>query len=133
MKATNIQTLEAQILNLDEQCKSGTIAYSTYIDQRKRLVRKWKKLTRPTFLQTIKKEGIKITKTARGWYTYHGKHFTVDIMEESCETTWWEASIWSEDVDPQVFNHFNEYNMFDTKIECISAVYHFDLNDYKPL
>lgn len=132
MKANNIQTLEAQILNLDEQYKAGKLAYDAYINQRKRLVRKWKKLAQLTFLQTIKKEGIKITKNGRGWYTYHGKHFTVDIMEEECETRWWEAVIYDDNVDPQVFNHFNEYNRFDTKQECISAVYNFDLNDYKP-
>jgi hypothetical protein len=123
---SKVKEIETAIFNLNNEFKAQKMSHKTYLAKHKALVTKWKKLTQPTFSQKLKNEGIKITKKGQGFYTYHGKNFTVDIINESCESTWWEACIWSDGVDQRVHDEFNEYNYFDRKEDVVHALYQLD-------
>jgi hypothetical protein len=107
--------------------KLGNMSRDTYLKKHKAIANKHKKANRPmSYNERIRAEGIKIKRNARGWYTFIGKNFTIDIQEESCETTWWEACIWDDNVDKRVFEHFDGYNHWYTKSEVVSALYELD-------
>lgn len=107
--------------------KSGNMSRETYLKKHKYISNKYKKANRPmTYNERIRAEGIKIKKKARGWYTFIGKNFQVDLMEDSCETTWWEVLIYDDNVDARVFEHFDGFNHWDTKAEVVAALYELD-------
>jgi hypothetical protein len=115
---------EIEVLNAEYNlCK---MSRATYLKKHKSISEKYRKATNPTFYERIRKEGIKIKRLGRGYYQYIGKNFTCDFNEESCESTWWEVCIWGKDVNPIVYNHFEDYNQFDTKTEVVGALYNFD-------
>jgi hypothetical protein len=119
--------IKQNILTLGEDYKAGKMNYTDYKSQYDKLAKKWAKLCKPkSFGEILKEDGIKVTKNGIGWYTYHGKNFTVDIFNEECETKWWEVSIYADNLDQRVFDHFNEWNNFDTKKEVLNALYCFD-------
>ena len=73
-----------------------------------------------TVSQQVKEFGAKVTKKARGWYTYNGVNFTVDIIEEACETKWWEVDLYgSQEVHPSVLNEVQDNNNFETKGDLV--------------
>lgn len=126
IKMTLEQTLkEIEVLNA--VYNSGSMARETYLKKHKAIGNKYKKANRPmSYNEKIRAEGIKIKKNFKGWYTFIGKNFKVDLQEDSCERTWWEVCIWEDNVDARVFEHFDGYNMWDTKAEVVSALYELD-------
>jgi len=120
------QTLQ-QLNDLNAVYNSGNMARATYLKKHKFISNKYKKANRPmTYSERIRAEGIKIKKNARGWYTFIGKNFQVGLMEDSCETTWWEVLIYDDNVDARVFEHFDQCNRWDTKSEVVGALYELD-------
>jgi hypothetical protein len=122
-----IQTIIEQIENLNATFREGKISRTDYLKQHAKLVVKFKKAHRgDTLADILRKAGVKITKLGRGYYLYAGINFTVELMEDSCESTWWEVCIWDDKVDTRVFEYFNEYNMFDRKQDVVGALFQFD-------
>jgi len=77
----------------------------------------------------IKRLGGKVTRSKElmSTYIYHGKNFTVELTEASCETTWWEVCIHGENVAKEVFDcYWNEDNMFENKRECLYSLLRLD-------
>lgn len=124
---TTIQTITEQIEQLNKSFKEGKIFGTQYLKDHAKLVIKYKKACKgDTLADIVRKAGVKITKLGRGYYLYTGLNFTVSLVEDSCETTWWEVSIWEDNVDARVFEHFNEYNHFDRKQDVVDALFQFD-------
>jgi hypothetical protein len=131
-KRLNIYTMtleqalkEIEVLNAVYH--SGTISREVYLKKHKAISNKHKKANRPmSYNERIRAEGIKIKRNARGWYTFIGKNFSVELSEESCESTWWEVNIWSDNVDKRVFEFYEGYNHFYTKSEVVSSLYELD-------
>ena len=124
---STIQILTKQFEDLNTSFKQGTIHYGEYMKQHTKLVAKWKKAHKGDSLADIvRKAGVKITKLGRGYYLYTGLNFTAKLMEDSCETTWWEVCIWEDDVDARVYENFYDYNHFDRKQDVIDALFQFD-------
>ena len=122
-----METIAQKIEDLNKSYKEGKISRTQYLKDHSKLVAKWKKLCRPkTLADRIREAGVKVTKKARGYYNYKGINFTVDIMEDSCETTWWEACIWDDGVDTRVFEYFDECNHFDRKQDVLNVLFEFD-------
>jgi len=116
--------LEIEVLNAEY--KLGNMSRSTYLKKHYSIGEKLRKTNNPTFYERIRNDGIKIKRLGKGYYQYIGKNFICEFSEESCESTWWEVSIWGEDVNPIVYNHFEDYNQFDTKTEVVGQLYNFD-------
>lgn len=123
-------TLEQALQQLNELnavYNSGSMARSTYLKKHKAISNKYKKLNRPmTYSERIRSEGIKVTRRYAGWYTFIGKNFTAEFNEDSCETTWWEVNLYSDNVDKRVYDHFYDYNHWYTKRDVVSALYELD-------
>lgn len=82
-----------------------------------------------TITNQIKRFGARVTRVKgyRGVYQYNGKNFTVQLSEDCCETCWWEVSIWEDNVDKRVQDHFDDYNQYDTKGDVLQALLGLDI------
>lgn len=81
---------------------------------------------RKTLSDYVKEFGAFITKNFAGYYTYHGKNFTVDFNQASCESTWWEIDEFSENIDIRVSDYFKDYNNFSSKGSLVEYLLNFD-------
>jgi hypothetical protein len=83
-----------------------------------------------TISNQIKRFGSKVTrlKGYTGIYVYHGKNFTVQVMEDCCETCWWSVYLSEDGLDQRVYDHFYDYNQYDTKGEVLQAVLALDMD-----
>jgi hypothetical protein len=124
---TTLEIIAQQVQDLNKAYREGEMSRSEYLKDHTKLSNKWKKVIKgDTLADIVRKAGVKITKLGRGYYLYTGLNFTVSLIEDSCETTWWEVSIWEDNVDARVFEYFNEYNHFDRKQDVVDALFQFD-------
>ena len=74
----------------------------------------------------VKEFGAKVTKKMKGWYIYNGVNFTVEIFEDSCETSWWEV-VMDGEIHPAVIEEIPmDYNNFNTKSELVFLLLQID-------
>jgi hypothetical protein len=120
-----------KINKLNDDYKNGhlKVTHKEYLRQYNSLARKYKKEQRQqrgikTLSEQVKEFGARVKKEHGfgGYYIYEGKNFTVKFNEASCETTWWEVNIDDDDVDPKVFNQFDEHNMFERKKDVVQEL-----------
>ena len=124
---TILETIAQQVEDLNKAYRENKMSRAQYLKDHTKLANKWKRLTkRETLADIVRKAGVKITKLGRGYYLYTGLNFTAKLMEDSCETTWWEVCIWEDDVDARVYQNFYDYNHFDRKQDVIDALFQFD-------
>lgn len=120
------QTLQ-EIEVLNEVYRLGNMSRDTYLKKHKAISNKYKKANRPmTQSELMRSEGVRVKKNTKGWYTFIGKNFSVDLQEASCETTWWEVCVWDDNVDPRLKEHFDGYNHWYTKSEVVGVLYNLD-------
>lgn len=80
-----------------------------------------------TVTQQVKEFGAKVKKNGcSGYYKYIGKNFIAEFNEASCESTWWEVDVWSDNVNPIIEKEFNEYNNFERKKEVVFCLLQLD-------
>jgi hypothetical protein len=126
MKSETTVIAEISELNKHYTSDSNTLTHDSYLRKYKKIANQLKPMS---FAETIRKEGIKVSRSKTHYreYTYKGKNFTVNFCQASCETTWWEASVWEDNVDPRVHEHFDGYNHWYSKAEVVVALYDFDM------
>jgi hypothetical protein len=119
-----------KIVKLNEDYKWGKlkISHSQYMKKYKQLKSDHKAANPNTLLNVMKAFGAisKRDPEYPGCYIYVGVNFTAKFASASCETTWWEVSIWEDDVDPRVYDEFEDYNRYDRKMDVMDALYNFD-------
>ena len=111
---------------LEKEYRKEKIDRATYLKKHKSITNEFNKANYPTFSQIMSKNGIKVKRQTSGWYTYIGINFSVGFSQQSCESTWWEVDLYEDNVDPRVFNHFEDYNQFDRKADVLESLYNFD-------
>jgi len=82
-------------------------------------------------IKTVAKQviefGAKVKKNGcSGYYKYIGKNFTAEFNEESCESTWWEIDLWSDNVDPRIEKEFKWENNFERKKDVVFCLLQLD-------
>jgi hypothetical protein len=124
---TILETIAQQVQDLNKAYRENKMSRAQYLKDHTKLANKWKRLTkRETLADVMRKAGVKVTKIGKGYYTYKGINFTVDIMEDSCETTWWQVNDWEDNVDPRVLEYFNDWNQYDRKQDVLGALFELD-------
>jgi len=83
-------------------------------------------------IKTVAKQviefGAKVKKNGcSGYYKYIGKNFTAEFNEDSCESTWWQVDVWSDNVSPIVEMHFADYNNFELKKDVVWELLQLDM------
>lgn len=131
MKAT--EKILKEITKLNEDYKKGKVGtYSSYLKKWKSLDRKFKAARRRengrlTVSERVRDFGARVKKDGcAGYYIYEGVNFKAKFNEASCENTWWEVDLFSdwayENLDKKVHHTFEDYNVYDTKNELVSAL-----------
>jgi hypothetical protein len=118
-----------QITELNANYRAGSLGltHEEYLKRYNALVRKAKNNPN-SLVNQMKLFGAKSTREAdySGYYIYKGKNFNALYNQASCESTWWEVNLYNDNVDVNVKNHFEDYNYFDTKKDCLSALFELD-------
>ena len=142
-KSRTLQDVIADINKLNEQSRSGKIAYAPYYKAYEKLRKEAEAIKRyNSFPQQMKRFGASVKK-ADGYtsvYYYIGKNFDGVIFEDCCELCWWQVYTIDIMKDGEFEKKFGrkprlqgliEFIMedqenFDTKKEVIHSLYAFD-------
>lgn len=116
--------IEAELEALNKAYTDGEIeSYSVYKSR-------WTRLkNQNTYTNRLKRYGGKVTCPNAWTYRFHGRHIEAEFMLDGCETEYWTVLCWN-DVDPRVEDRFGDVysvNAFDTKRECVIALWHLDM------
>lgn len=121
MKTLNEITTEIQKLNSDYQNRVLNVTHKQYLKMYSKIK------NQNSISNQVKDFGAKVKKEFSGYYIYEGVNFTVGFNEAACETVWWEVQLYGEvEADKVVFNHFEDWNQYDTKNEVVSALLELD-------
>jgi len=103
------------------------IMHQTYLKKYGAMTKEWNRMIQsPTVSELIVLFDCKVTrsKTHTRTYIYHGKNFTAEVYEDSCETTWWQA--YTENAPEWLTEEYNNWNHHDTKADCLSFLLEID-------